>query len=85
MATSLCATTTANTNPSRPHRQPGADDKRSAPPPSSGEEHRATPTIDFRHATAERLRAHRQSGAWIRMTDGRKVAYPLGGPPAWSS
>lgn len=37
------------------------------------------PTIDFGHATAARLRECRRSGAWIRMRDGRKVAYPLGG------
>lgn len=37
------------------------------------------PTIDFGHATAARLRECRHSGAWIRMRDGRRVAYPLGG------
>ncbi|AVK74822.1 hypothetical protein pqer_cds_400 [Pandoravirus quercus] len=37
------------------------------------------PTIDFGDATAARLREYRRSGAWIRLRDGRKVAYPLGG------
>ncbi|AGO84118.1 hypothetical protein psal_cds_408 [Pandoravirus salinus] len=37
------------------------------------------PTIDFGDATAARLRECRLSGAWIRLKDGRKVAYPLGG------
>lgn len=37
------------------------------------------PTINFGDATAARLRECRLSGAWIRLRDGRKVAYPLGG------
>lgn len=59
------------------HRHTGLD--RSPSPLAFVGEHERAPVIDFRHATAERLRAHRQSGAWIRMANGSKVPYPLGG------
>ncbi|AVK77009.1 hypothetical protein pmac_cds_321 [Pandoravirus macleodensis] len=78
MTTDLRATTVsaADTDQQR-HRQPSTD--KSPLPLASVGEHQRAPVIDFRHATAERLRAHRQSGAWIRMANGRKVPYPLSG------